>query len=100
MPPLLKPQAIKKDFRKALDDTGLVVPMATTNLFGDPVFKDGAFTANNPKVRAYAIQKTMNAIDLGVNLAPKSMSSGAGAKAPKRIRPRTPLKPSSATAKR
>ena len=63
--------AIKKDFRKALDDTGLVVPMATTNLFGDPVFKDGAFTANNPKVRAYAIQKTMNAIDLGMEFGAK-----------------------------
>ncbi|MCJ7735302.1 MAG: xylose isomerase, partial [Anaerolineales bacterium] len=59
-------EAIKKDFRKALDDTGVIVPMATTNLFGDPIFKDGAFTSNNPKVRAYAIQKTMNAIDLGV----------------------------------
>jgi xylose isomerase len=42
--------------------------MATTNLFSDPVFKDGAFTANDPKVRAYALQKTMNAIDLGVEL--------------------------------
>jgi xylose isomerase len=59
-------EAIKKDFRKALADTGLVVSMATTNLFSDPVFKDGAFTANDPKVRAYALQKTMNAIDLGV----------------------------------
>ncbi len=58
-------EAIKKDFRKALADTGLVVPMATTNLFGDPVFKDGAFTSNDPKVRAYAIQKTMRAMDLG-----------------------------------
>jgi len=58
--------AIKKEFRKALDETGLVVPMATTNLFADPVFKDGAFTSNDPKVRAYALQKTMNAIDLGV----------------------------------
>src|SRR5262245_56670319 len=58
--------AIKKEFRKALADTGLVVPMATTNLFSDPVFKDGAFTSNDPKVRAYALQKTMNAIDLGV----------------------------------
>ncbi len=37
-------EAIKKDFRKALKDTGLIVPMATTNLFGDPIFKDGAFT--------------------------------------------------------
>ena len=58
--------AIKRDFQKALDDTGLKVPMATTNLFGDPVFKDGAFTSNDPQVRAYALQKTMRAIDLGV----------------------------------
>ena len=42
--------------------------MATTNLFRDPVFRDGAFTANDPKVRAYALQKTMRAIDLGVEL--------------------------------
>ncbi|HEY4692757.1 MAG TPA: xylose isomerase [Bellilinea sp.] len=58
--------AIKRDFRKALDDTGLVVPMATTNLAFDPIFKDGAFTSNDPKVRAFAIQKAMQAIDLGV----------------------------------
>ncbi|OQA16462.1 MAG: Xylose isomerase [Chloroflexi bacterium ADurb.Bin360] len=58
-------EAIKKDFRKALADTGLVVPMATTNLFYDPVFKDGAFTSNDPNVRAYAIQKTLRSIDLG-----------------------------------
>ncbi len=58
--------SIKKEFRKALDDTGLVVPMATTNLFGDPIFKDGAFTSNDPHVRAYALQKTMKAIELGV----------------------------------
>jgi xylose isomerase len=64
-------EAIKKDFRKALADTGLVVPMATTNLFSDPVFKDGAFTSNDPKVRAYALQKTMNAIDLGVEFGAK-----------------------------
>jgi xylose isomerase len=63
--------AIKKDFRAALADTGLVVPMATTNLFGDPIFKDGAFTSNDPKVRAYAIQKTMNAIDLGMEFGAK-----------------------------
>ena len=63
--------AIKKEFRKALDETGVVVPMATTNLFGDPIFKDGAFTSNDPKVRAYALQKTMNAIDLGVEFGAK-----------------------------
>src|SRR6188768_350679 len=55
-------------FRKALDETGMTVPMATTNLFTDPVFKDGAFTSNDPQVRAYAVQKTMRAMDLGVEL--------------------------------
>jgi len=59
---------IVADFKRALDDTGLVAPMATTNLFGDPAFKDGAFTANDPRVRAYALHKTMHAIDLGVEL--------------------------------
>ncbi len=62
---------IVSDFKKALDETGLVVPMATTNLFSDPAFKDGAFTSNDPNVRAYALQKTMNAIDLGVELGAK-----------------------------
>ena len=59
---------IVKDFKQALADTGLVVPMATTNLFTDPAFKDGAFTSNDPNVRAYALQKTLQAIDLGVEL--------------------------------
>jgi xylose isomerase len=59
---------IVADFKKALDDTGIVVPMATTNLFGDPAFKDGAFTSNDARVRAYALHKTMHAIDLGVEL--------------------------------
>jgi xylose isomerase len=59
---------IVSDFRKALDATGLIVPMATTNLFRDPIFRDGAFTANDPRVRAFALQKTMRAIDLGVEL--------------------------------
>src|SRR5579884_656859 len=62
---------IVREFKHALDETGLVVPMATTNLFTDPVFRDGAFTASNPKVRAYALQKTMRAIDLGVELGAK-----------------------------
>ena len=62
---------IVRDFKQALVDTGLVVPMATTNLFSDPAFKDGAFTSNDPKVRAYALHKTMHAIDLGVELGAK-----------------------------
>ncbi|PJF31436.1 MAG: xylose isomerase [Candidatus Thermofonsia Clade 1 bacterium] len=59
---------IVRDFKAALAATGIVVPMATTNLFSDPIFKDGAFTSNDPAVRAYALQKTVNAIDLGVEL--------------------------------
>jgi len=56
---------IKSEFHKVLKETGLVVPMATTNLFTDPIFKEGAFTSNDPRVRAYARQKTLDAIDLG-----------------------------------
>jgi xylose isomerase len=56
---------IKKDFRKALKRNKLKVPMATTNLFSDPVFKDGAFTSNDAEVRAYALQKTMRSMQLG-----------------------------------
>jgi xylose isomerase len=59
------------EFKQALAETGLVVPMATTNLFSHPVFRDGAFTANDPKVRRFALQKTMRAIDLGVELGAK-----------------------------
>ncbi len=59
---------IVHEFRAALEATGLCVPMATTNLFGEPAFKDGAFTANDPQVRAYALQKTMRGIDLGAEL--------------------------------
>ncbi len=59
---------IVASFKQALADTGLRVPMATTNLFSDPVFKDGAFTSHDPNVRDYALQKTMRAMDLGVEL--------------------------------
>jgi xylose isomerase len=61
-------EAIVKRFRRALDDTGMKVPMATTNLFSRPVFKEGAFTANDPAVRRFAVAKTLDAIDLGVEL--------------------------------
>ena len=56
------------DFKKALKDFGMCVPMATTNLFTDPVFRDGAFTSHDPRVRAYALQKTMQAMDLGAEV--------------------------------
>ena len=63
---------IVSDFRRALEATGMTVPMATTNLFTDPVFKDGAFTSHDPQVRAYALQKTMRAMDLGVELGART----------------------------
>jgi xylose isomerase len=59
---------IVREFKQALAETGLVVPMATTNLFSHPIFRDGAFTASDATVRAFALQKTMRAIDLGVEL--------------------------------
>lgn len=62
---------IVREFKQTLKDTGMVVPMATTNLFTHPIFKDGAFSANDPKVRAFALQKTMASIDLGVELGAK-----------------------------
>lgn len=56
---------IVAEFKQACGDNGIAVPMATVNLFYDAVFRDGAFTANDAKVRAYSIQKTMRAMDLG-----------------------------------
>ncbi|GGS78497.1 xylose isomerase [Nonomuraea spiralis] len=55
-------------FRKALDETGMKVPMATTNLFTHPVFKDGAFTSNDRDVRRYALRKVIRNIDLAASL--------------------------------
>ncbi|QFY05555.1 xylose isomerase [Nonomuraea phyllanthi] len=55
-------------FRKALDETGMKVPMATTNLFQHPVFKDGAFTSNDRDVRRYALRKVIRNIDLAASL--------------------------------
>jgi xylose isomerase len=58
-------------FKQACKANGLVVPMATVSLFFHPIFRDGAFTANDPEVRAYAIQKTMRAMDIGAELGAK-----------------------------
>jgi xylose isomerase len=63
---------IVRDFVRACEQHHLVVPMATVNLFYDPVFRDGAFTANDARVRAYAVQKTMRAMDLGAELGAKT----------------------------
>jgi xylose isomerase len=62
---------IVSEFRKACDENNIKVPMATVNLFYDPVFRDGAFTANDSKVRKYSIQKTMRAMDLGAEFGAK-----------------------------
>jgi len=62
---------IVRDFKKACQDAGIVVPMATVSLFFHPVFRDGAFTANDPEVRAYAVEKTMRAMDIGAELGAK-----------------------------
>jgi xylose isomerase len=55
-------------FRKALDETGLKIPMVTTNLFTHPVFKDGGFTSNDRSVRRYALRKVLRNIDLAAEL--------------------------------
>src|SRR5438105_4677064 len=64
-------ERIVREFRRVLEETGVVVPMATVNLFYDAVFRDGAFTSNDPRVRAYAVQKTCRAMDLGAGLGAK-----------------------------
>lgn len=58
-------KSILTRFGDALDATGLKVPMTTTNLFSRPIFKEGAFTANDPDVRRFALKKTLESIDLG-----------------------------------
>ena len=59
-------------FKKALAETGMKVPMATTNLFTHPVFKDGAFTSNDKDIRRYSIRKVMQNIELAVELGAKT----------------------------
>jgi len=69
-PPAERDRIVRK-FKNACEKHGIVVPMATVSLFFHPVFRDGAFTANDPEVRAYAVQKTMRAMDLGAELGAK-----------------------------
>jgi xylose isomerase len=59
-------------FREALEQTGLVVPMVTTNLFSHPVFKDGAFTSNDRAVRRFAVRKVMRNLDLAAELGART----------------------------
>src|ERR1700710_32121 len=67
-----------KRFRQALDATGMKVPMATTNLFTHPVFKDGASPANDRDVRRYALRKTIRNIDLAAELGARTYVAWGG----------------------
>jgi xylose isomerase len=85
-----------KPFRAALDETGLIVPMVTTNLFSHPVFRDGGFTNNDRDVRRFAISKTADAIDVAAELGAKTFVAwggreGAESGAAKDIRAAPPL---------
>jgi xylose isomerase len=62
---------ILREFGKVVDGCGMTVTMVSANLFYEPVFKEGAFTSNDPKIRAYAVQKSMRAMDLGAELGAK-----------------------------
>ena len=65
-------EAVLKRFRSALEETGLAVPMVTTNLFSHPVFRDGGFTSNSRDVRRYAIRKVIRNIELAVSLGART----------------------------
>ncbi|GAB2920529.1 xylose isomerase [Streptomyces sundarbansensis] len=71
-------ERIVKRFRQAVDGSGLVVPMVTTNLFTHPVFKDGGFTANDRDVRRFALRKTLRTIDLAVELGATTFVAWGG----------------------
>jgi xylose isomerase len=71
--PAAERDRIVAEFARAVADAGMCVPMATTNLFSHPVFRDGAFTSNDPRVRAFAVQKAMRGIELGVELGARTI---------------------------
>jgi xylose isomerase len=71
-------EAALKPFRQALDETGIVVPMVTTNLFSHPVFRDGGFTNNDRDVRRFAIRKAADQIDLAAELDAKVFVAWGG----------------------
>ena len=64
--------------KKALADTGLIIPMVTTNLFSAPVFKDGGFTSNDRAVRRFAMRKALRQLDLGAELGAKTFVMWGG----------------------
>ena len=84
--------------KKATADTGLKVPMVTTNLFTAPVFKDGGFTSNDRAVRRFALRKVLRNIDLAAELGAETFVMWAAARAPSTTRRRTSARRSSDTA--
>ncbi len=64
--------------KQALADTGLIVPMVTTNLFSAPAFKDGGFTSNDRDVRRFALRKVQRQLELGVELGAKTFVMWGG----------------------
>ncbi len=92
--------AIVARFQGALDETGLRVPMATCNLFSQPVFRDGAFTANDVQVRRFALAKTSTRSISGSSWAPRCSSCGVAAKDARSTRRWTRVRRSTATQKR
>jgi xylose isomerase len=71
-------QTVLKRFRVALEETGMKVPMATTNLFWRPIFKEGAFTANDPQIRRLAVKKTCEAMELGAEFGAEVLVTWGG----------------------
>ncbi|WP_309072449.1 xylose isomerase [Arthrobacter sp.] len=71
-------QSIHASFRSALEETGLKVPMVTTNLFSHPVFKDGGFTSNDRSIRRFALRKVLTNIDLAAELGAETFVMWGG----------------------
>ncbi|GAB3550855.1 xylose isomerase [Arthrobacter tumbae] len=71
-------ESILGSFRDALAETGLKVPMVTTNLFSHPVFKDGGFTSNDRSIRRYALRKVLTNIDLAAELGAETFVMWGG----------------------
>jgi xylose isomerase len=64
--------------KQVLSDTGVIVPMVTTNLFSAPVFKDGGFTSNDRAVRRFALRKVLRNLDLAAELGAKTFVMWGG----------------------
>ena len=76
-------------FKKALEETGVIVPMVTTNLFTHPIFKDGGFTSNDRAVRRFALRKVIRNLDLAAELGAKTYVFWGGREGAEYDSPRT-----------